>query len=330
MKNRIALKAEPRRTAIVLAIFTLISLFLVWVLVFSVSKDCMQLNSLIRSGYDYSVTTQEPVLENDYYQFNAGIDFALSADSQTSLNADIIMQTDNSSYTDLVYWNANELSTHGIAVSKNIAKANGLHLGDKLYSKHIVTGEVCKYAIEQIIPETICVRADTGNKHSNGIIIMGCDSEYVDHITHNCVVFTDENITDFTAKCSATPQDIIYREDEVSSVVLSIVPYLAVFSLISIAITIISACVLSKGIACNFLRLVMLGFEKEKLNQAYRSYICKSGVVSIVIALALSSIVFLFSDITAIRIIIVMCMPLIELITLFTATAIINRRLWRK
>ena len=117
MKNRIALKAEPRRTAIVLAIFTLISLFLVWALAFSVNKDCMQLDSLIRSSYDYSVTAQESVLENDYYQFNAGIDFTLTADSQTSLNANIIMQTDSSVYTDLVYWNANELSTHGIAVS---------------------------------------------------------------------------------------------------------------------------------------------------------------------------------------------------------------------
>ena len=89
MKNRIALKAEPRRTAIVLAIFTMISLFLILVLVFSVNKDCMQLHSLIRSSYDYSVTTQEPVLENDYYQFNAGIDFALSADSQFTITSEI-------------------------------------------------------------------------------------------------------------------------------------------------------------------------------------------------------------------------------------------------
>lgn len=330
MKNRIVLKAEPRRTAIVLAIFTLISLFLVWVLVFSVSKECMQLNSLIRSSYDYSVTTQEPVLENDYYQFNAGIDFALTADSQTSLNADIIMQTDNSDYTDLVYWNANKLSAHCIAVSKNIAKANDLHLGDKLYSKHIVNGEVCEYAIEQIIPETVCVRAGTGNTHSNGIIIMSYDAEYVKHITHNCVAFTDENITAFMAKCSVTPQDIIYRDDEVRSTVLNIVPYFAVFSLISIATTIISLCVLSKGITCNFRRLVMLGFEKKRLNQAYHGYIYKSGATSIIIAFVLSSIVFLFADITAIRMILVIWIPLIELITLFTATTITNRRLWRK
>ncbi len=330
MKNRIALKAEPRRTAIVLAIFTMISLFLILVLVFSVNKDCMQLHSLIRSSYDYSVTTQEPVLENDYYQFNAGIDFALSADSQSSLNADIIMQTDSSVYTDLIFWNANKLGTHGIAVSKNIAKSNNLHLGDKLYSKHIVNGEVCEYAIEQIIPETICVRADTGNKHSNGIIIMGYDAEYVDHITHNCVAFTDENITAFAAKCSSTPQDIIYRDDEIRSAVLSIVHYLVVFSLISIVITVISICVLNKGIACNFRRLVMLGFDKKSLNHAYYRYIYKSGATSIIITLALSSIVFLFADITAIRVTLVLWIPLIELITLFTATTITNRRLWRK
>lgn len=330
MKKRIALKADPQRTAIVLAIFTLTSLFLVWVLAFSVNSDCMQLNTLIRSSYDYSVTTREPVLENDYYKFNAGIDFALTTDSQTSLNANIIMQTNSSVYTDLVYWNANELSIHGIAISKNIAKLNNLHLGDKLYSKHIVNGKVCGYDIEQIIPETVCVRAETDNKHSNGIIIMGCDAEYVDHITHNCVVFTDENITAFAARCSATPQDIIYRDDEIRSAVLSILPYLAVFSLFSIAITIITACVLSKGISCNFRRLVMLGFEKKKLNQTYHGYIYKSGVISIIIVLALSSIVFLFVDITAIRIMLVIWIPLIELITLFTATTITNRRLWRK
>lgn len=330
MKNRIALKAEPRRTAIVLLIFTLISLFIILVLVFSVNNDCMQLNSLMRSSYDYSVITQEPVLENDYYQFNAGIDFAMTANSQTSLNTDIIMQTDNSAYTDLVYWNANELSTHGIAVSKNIAKANDLHLGDKLYSKHIVKGEVCEYAIEQIIPETVCVRADTVNKHSSGIIIMGYDAEYVDHITHNCVTFTDESITNFTVKCSAIPQDIVYRDDEIRSAVLNIIPYLAVFSLISIVITIISVYVLRKGIACNFRRLIMLGFDKKRLNQAYHGYIYKSVVTSIIITLVLSSIVFLFTDITAIRIMLVIWIPLIELITLFTATIISNKRLWRK
>ncbi|MGN0594660.1 MAG: hypothetical protein ACI4I6_05840 [Hominimerdicola sp.] len=328
MKNRIALKAEPRRTAIVLLIFTIISLFIILVLVFSVNKDCMQLNSLIQSNYDYSVKTQEPVLENDYYQFNAGIDFTMTADSQTSLNADIIMQTGKSGYTDLVYWNANVLSTHGIAVSKNIAKTNGLCLGDKLYSKHIVNDEVCEYAIEQIIPEAICVRTD--KVYSNGIIIMGYDSEYVDYITHNCIVFTSDTIDELTSKCSGAPQSIIYRDDEIRSAILNISPYLAIFSLISIASTIVFVCVLIKGIACDFRRLIMLGFEKKSLNQVYHGYIYKSVVTPIIISLVLSNIVFLFVDITIIRIMLVIWIPLIELVTFFIVTTISNRWLWRK
>ena len=330
MKNRIALKAEPRRTAIVLLIFTLISLFLIITLAFSVNKYCMQLNSLIQSGYDYSVTTQEPVFENDYYKFNAGIDFALSADSQTSLNADIIMQIDKSTYTDLVYWNAEFLGTHGIAVSKNIANRNDLHLGDKLYSKHIVNGEICEYVIEQIIPETVFVRANTDKMYSNGIIIMGYDAEYVNNITYNCVVFTNENIDELTAKRTVTPQNIIYRDDEIFTAILGVVPYLVAFSLIAIAAAIIYVYILTKGIACNFRRLLMLGFERKKLNHAYRGYVYMTGIASMIMILAVSCTIFMFADITAIRIILVFWIPIIELITHFIATAISNKRLWRK
>lgn len=330
MKNRIALKSEPRRTVIVFLTFTLTSLLFIIALAFSVNKDCVQLNSLFQSGYDYSAVTQEPVFENEYYQFNAGLDFALSNDSQTSLNADIIMQTSKSTYTDLVYWNANILGTHGIAVSKNLVNMNDLNLGDELYSKHIVNGEVVKYTIEQIIPETVCIRADKGKSYSNGIIIMGYDAEYVDNITHNCIVFTDENINELTAKCMATPQDIIYRDDEMRRAILSIVTYLAFFSLIAVAVAIISVYILKKGIACNFRRLIMLGFEKKRLNHAYRDYIHSTSIASIIISLAISSIIFLFVDITAVRIIIIICVPLIELITIFIATATSNRRLWRK
>ena len=149
-------------------------------------------------------------------------------------------------------------------------------------------------------------------------------------VLHNTVAFTDESITAFMAKCSNTAQNIIYRDDEVYAAVLSSVPYLAVFSLISIVVTIILVCILTKDIACNFRRLVMLGFEKKKLNRAYCSYISMSGVTPIIIALALSSMVFLFTDITAIRMILVMWIPLIELLTLFIATTVSNRQLWRK
>ena len=185
MRNRIALHAEPRKTIIASLAFTLISFFLMLILILSVNKDAIQLNSLLQSDYDYSVTMQDTVRKDDYYQFNAGIEFTLSDDANTSLNADIVMQSKDSLYTDMVSWNAEPLSTNGVAVSENVAKSNNLHIGDKLYSKHIVNGDSCEYTIEQLLPEAVSVRVTNGMNHSDGIIIMGYDERYIENITHS-------------------------------------------------------------------------------------------------------------------------------------------------
>ena len=194
MRNRIALHAEPRKTIIASLAFTLISFFLMLILILSVNKDAIQLNSLLQSDYDYSVTMQDTVRKDDYYQFNAGIEFTLSADANTSLNANIVMQSKDSLYTDMVSWNAEPLSTNGVAVSENVAKSNNLHIGDKLYSKHIVNGESCEYVIEQLLPEAVSVRVTNDMNHSDGIIIMGYDERYIENITHSNIVFTKESI----------------------------------------------------------------------------------------------------------------------------------------
>ena len=82
MRNRIALHAEPRKTIIASLAFTLISFFLMLILILSVNKDAIRLNSLLQSDYDYSVMMQDTVRKDDYYQFNAGIEFTLSADAR--------------------------------------------------------------------------------------------------------------------------------------------------------------------------------------------------------------------------------------------------------
>ena len=106
MKNRISLYAEPRQTAIISSILTLTSFVLMLILMLSIDKTAIRLNSLLHSDYDYSVTMQDTVRKDDYYQFNAGIEFTLSADVNTSLNADIVMQSKDSLYTDMVSWNS--------------------------------------------------------------------------------------------------------------------------------------------------------------------------------------------------------------------------------
>ncbi|MCM1054555.1 MAG: hypothetical protein NC394_03435 [Bacteroides sp.] len=329
-KNHIAFYIESWKIAIVFLLFSIASFLLNLFLIISVNKECAQLNALLRSDYDYSATTQEPVRENDYYQFNAGIDFAVSADAETSLNADIVMQSPDTQYTDMIYWNANTLNTNGIAVSKNLAKTYNLRLGDKLFSKHIVNGVVCEYIIEQILSEAVYVRTVKSKGHSSGIIIMGYDEQYVDNITHNSLVFTKKSIDELSAKCSDTPENIVYREDEISDTFLSITPYLALFCTISVMLTILLVGLLTKYISHNFRRLIMLGFEKKRLNRSYFRLVYGCGIISIVGTLILSSSVFLLVELSATKILLMMIMPFIELITLFITSAILNKRLWRK
>lgn len=329
-KNRIAFHIEPRKTVLVILPFTTISLLLDIFLILSVNKDCAQLYSLCQSKYDFSATTQESVFENDYYQFNAGIAFTLSADAGRSLNADIIMQSVNTLYNDTVYWNADALSTYGVAVSKNLSNSYNLHIGDTLYSKHIVNGAICEYSIEEILPEVANIRAAEGNSYSTGIIIMGYDEKYIENITHNSIVFTKGSVEELSAKSSGIPENIIYREDEISSALQNIIPYLAVFGAISAAIAVMLVSLLTKYISNNFRRLVMLGFKKKRLDSSYFMLTFGCTILSAFTALALSSGIFLFVEISAVKILLLIFMLFIELIALLATSIISNKQLWRR
>ena len=328
MRNRIALHSEPRKTIITAVAFTLISFFLTLILMLSVNKDAIQLNSLLHSDYDYSITMQDTVQKDDYYKFNAGIEFTLSADADTSLNAVIIMQSKNSVYTDMVYWNAEPLSTNGVAVSENLVNSNKLHKGDKLYSKHIINGESCEYTIEQLLPEAVSIRVTNVMNHSDGIIIMSYDERYIENITHSSIVYTKDSINDLSA--IGSPENIIYRDDEIMLSFRNIIPYLAVLSVISIITTIASIVLLNKSVSNNFRRLIMIGFDRKKLNTVFYRFVHGTGIISIIASFALSGIVFLFVNFTAVKLLILLLILFIEIITLLIASNISNKRLWRK
>lgn len=328
MKNHIILHTEPSKTIPTLLVFTVISFVLDIFLLISADKHFAQLSSLLKSDYDYSVTMQEPILEDDYYQFSAGIDFALSPESRTSLNAEIIMQSNCSAYTNMVYWNADILSANGVAISKNLAKRYDLKPGDKLYSKHIVNGDVCEYPIEEIIHETTNVRLPNGFSNYDGIIIMGYDERYADNITHNSIVFTKETIEKLSE--SGALENIVYREDEISFSVQKIIPYAAGFGVVSIIISVVLVAMLTKLVSHYFKRLIILGYKKRNLNHSYFRFVCGLGSLSIFAAFAFSNIVFFYTVFSIAKLLFLLVVPFIEGITLFAVAIATNKRLWRK
>ena len=330
MKSKhINLHMERKRALAIMLFFALLLSLIGVFATITVKTDCAEINSLLRSSYIYSAYFANPVFQDDYYQFDAGISFMLSVDAQKSINAEILMQSADSKYTESVAWNTDILGLYGIALTDGLARANKLQVGDKLYSKHIVDGTVHEYDIEKILPEVTSARITNGGDYNSGIIIMGYDSRYIDNITHECILFTNDSVNDFSTRISGTPEKILYRSDEIYTVVKKLLPYFLLFTLLFIMLVSILVRIIMRTVKCNFRRLVIHGFEKKDLNSAYNVLIGRVGVMAILIAACITagvSQLFVFSLVEALVLLALVC---VELATLFVSTGLSKRQLWR-
>lgn len=157
---------------------------------------------------------------------------------------------------------------------------------------------------------------------------MGYDERYIENIMHSSIVFTKDSINDLSA--IGSPENNVYRDDEIMLSLRSIIPYLAVLSIVSIVTSVAFTVLLTKSVSSNFRRLIMLGFDRKQLNKAYYRLFRGTGSISIIASFALSGIVFLFVNYNAVKLLILLLIPFIEIITLLIASNISNKRLWRK
>ena len=319
-------KSATAYIAAVIAIFLLLTI----VVAISTRGDLAQMLSFMRSNYVYSATAPSSTADNAYIQYNAGISFSLSDDANTGLNAEVVMQTADAKYTDLVYWNTERLSNHGVAVSENIANKNRIAVGDKLYSKSIIDGMVYEYTVEAILPSITGTRGTQDAFHTDGVIVMGYDEQYESNMTHTCTVFTAMSTETLALQCSSMPEDIVYKEDEIASSFGRIAPYMAVYFLMTAVSMIIFVVFYVKRIAHNFRRLIMLGFEKKALNRAYYRTISKAVLFTIIITAIISAAAFCNACISVITLAPVVCVMVSEFIAAILTTTLLNRQLWRK
>ncbi len=322
---------HPHRKGILGCIAAFVATFLLVSLAVSIAvgTDMSQLNTLLHSKYEYSATAQRSTLENTYYQYNAGISFTQSADSQTRFNAEVLMQTEEAHYSDVIYWNTTKLNSDGIAVSKNIAERHGLNVGDMIFSKHIVDGITKDYIIEKILPTVTSERVSENGKHSDGIILMGYDEQYATNISYSCIIFTNEPIEVVAEKCSEMPSDILYREDEIITVVTRILPYLLFFVLGAAALVVIAMIFLSKSVAGNFKRLVSSGADFGTLNYAYYKITIGTGMGLVIISVFISVTSFGMAGFYPINAVPVLAAVIAESFALVATATISNKHLWR-
>ena len=308
-----------------MATFLLISL----AVSITVGTDMSQLNTLLHSKYEYSATAQRSTLENTYYQYNAGISFTISEDSKTRFNGEVLMQTEKGNYSDVICWNTTKLTCDGVAVSKNIADHHGLNVGDTIFSKHIVNGVTKAYIIEKILPAVTSARVSGNGKHSDGIIVMGYDEQYAENISYSCIIFTNKPIEVVAEGCSEMPTDILYREDEIITVVMRILPYLLIFVLGAVALVVIAMIFLSKSVAGNFKRLASCGADFDALNHAYYKITIGTGMGLVIISVIIAAASFGMVGFYPVNVVPVLAAVIAESFALITTATISNKHLWR-
>ena len=321
---------NKKSTLALIAILIGISALLTIVASISTTTDLAQLSVLAQSNYDYSAVAPNSTAQDQYIQFNAGIWFALSADSATSLSVDVIMQSEVAEYTDLVHWSTEKLSIRGVAISQNIAEAHNLSAGDMIYSKHVVDGAVCGYRIESIIPAVTGVRVSENSGYNTGLVIMGYDDQYVENITHTSLIFSQEPLEMLAEKCSGTPERIVYREDEIKDVVMHILPYILIYATLSIFCMLGLVYFLSRMIEPNFRRLAMIGYAQQSLNTAYNLLVLGAGGTVVAITFLISLVAFSIQGVHFVCVIPAVLGAFAEIIVLYVSSTTTKRRLWRK
>lgn len=299
-----------------------------FLLVFSIDEFAIQLDNVLHSKYLFSAVSEEVQLPNTYYRFDAGICFSNKTDAQTNINADIVMQNGKGEYTDLVYWNSGKLSKYGIAISENIAHKYHIREGDVLYSKHIVTGAMVEYTVEQIVPSTVYIRSEGTELFNIGVIIIGFDQEYYSYLKHDCLLYTEipvEQIGEYAGGIS----DIVYREQEIRSCFRKILPFCLLYLSLCCVALIILANLQIKDIICNYKRLLMLGFEKKILVRTYFWVYVRNSIGAIILSVALSlATTSLFFEKTKVGWLLILSFGLVECIVVSLTALRLNRKVW--
>lgn len=327
--KRVNLHMDQRRTLVITVFFSLAALFFNLLAVILLTPTYAQLSSLLNSKYEYSVTLNKSEENDSYYHFNAGIDFSLSEDLKSSVNAEVLMQTENFNYTEGVNWNASKLGNNEVAISKGLARSNHLQLGDKIYSKNVVDGTLHEYVIKEIIPGILNVRFAEHRTYSDGVIVMGYEELYPENISYDYIVYTNLPISELASKTNDAPQNILYRSDEMGVAVKELTPYLVLFVFAGVIATTLSIILLSKGITHNYKRLVSLGYSRKAMQTSYNRTVCLKILTALCIGCVGSFAILYLLQYLQTSLLIVGIITLFEFVTLFITASLIKKKLWR-
>ncbi len=311
-----------------MCITSLLLMIIQIVMAFGLSSYFEQLELLVKSKYLYSAYMQDTVKSDDYIVYDAEIIFMLHKDSNKSLNVNVVMQNNDSTYSSLISWKSEKLSSNEVAISKNIAQKNGLKIGDNVYSKNLVNGNVQGYSIKEILPAVNNTRVENDNFKS-GLIIMGFDSIYSETLKHKYLVYTNESVNNMSLNSFNVPNDILYRDDEIKDIILHMAPYVVIYVILILSIIMVYILYLHRLIIHNTKRLIIIGCQKKELDKSLGRYYFRCGIILLFVNLVYM-VLQIMCGIVSVEISFSILVFFIELIFFVAVQSFLRCRLWRK
>ena len=322
------LHSDRKQTVVLTAVIALLLVAISFITIVISNDGCSQLYSLVNSRYEYSAVQANPKCIDDYCVFSANIDFKLDESIPSVINAEVIMQSENTRYTDNVYWNAALLDNYEVAISSNIARRYGLSIGEYIVSKHIVDGELYEYRIAQIVPAVTDVRLSNNEELGDGVIIMGYDETYVSNMTHEHLVFSTESVNQLFDDSLGTLGDIVYRDSELIAVLLIIAPYLVLSITLSIIVIIVTMGFLNRSVFESMNRLIQIGINAHDVDIYYRKTMLVSALVASTVAMIISAVYIQFSGMSVLLIGYTVCIYLVEVVVILFEESRLRQKYW--
>jgi len=153
-----------------------------------------QLDFYEAGNYQYFYEVTSSTHENDYLQCSS-VYFYADRNMKESLLGDCLMMLEKSTYNSVAPIRpSNQLENREIAVTANLAKQFDLKVGSKVFSKHNINNSIEEYTVAEILPVAYGVlRVDYSINY--GIIVMGCDSEYLNNTNYSFIGFSEKDPT---------------------------------------------------------------------------------------------------------------------------------------
>lgn len=179
---------------LVISIYALLLLIAIGGIFMQTDRVYKQLNYYKTSKYQYLYETTGSTHVNGYLHCSS-VYFYADRNMNESILSECLMISKNSTYDfETPIKLDNQLGSREIAITVNLAKQFDLKIGSEVFSKHNIRNKIEEYKVAEIIPITYGIlRVNYGINY--GLIIMGCDLEYLNNTDYSYIGFSEKDPT---------------------------------------------------------------------------------------------------------------------------------------